>query len=836
MEKLLNDIELKDECVLHPPELARFDRGDLSVFLDGESPNWIALDGRGAALFKLFDGRRALGEIRRLHGNSSGADAGKSWLDVHSFARELLRAGMLSFSPVSRPGYAGRAAHLTPSRLSEFWLHLLQTCNIACTHCLVSSGPSGEKGPEASFIKGLIDQAHALGARRFYFTGGEPFAREDILELIGHAAGTKESELVLMTNATLLTPQRLAKLEGLGKERIKFQVSLDGATGAVNDAIRGKGVFEKASAGLRALSKLGFDCSLTAVVTSANLRDLRGLPELAERLFARSLHLMWAHKRGRILEEGGAFPSNPQLLELARALRGECRRRGLMFDNSESLRRRADGRPGVKNDLGNQCWQSLCLYRDGKVYPSAAMAGEAPLELGDARWLPLESIWLDSPTARRFREASVVDASDPFRFLSGGGDIEHSYFFSANGGPGSLVGHDPYYGLIVELMKDEIFDMAEQAKSRFNARSGLRPPVVLRAMGEGAVGCSSDALDWLGEGGKPEVVRLTHSNCVLSFDVERPYRVVRQFYAGAALKPKEDLCCPVKYAEDEVGHIPKDVLERFYGCGSPVSQAGLRYGETALDLGSGAGIDCFIAAKKVGPKGKVIGIDMTGEMLEVARRCQRQVAESLGYDAVEFREGLLEKVPAADRSVDLVTSNCVINLSPDKRKVFAEIWRVLKDHGRMLVADIVSDRPVPLNLQAHKDLWGECISGSLSEQEFLYGLERAGFYGVSVLKRDFWKEVEGYRFYSLTVRGYKFEKKAGCRFLGQAAVYLGPHKAIIDEEGHLFPRYEPVEVCTDTAAKLSRPPYAGQFLISGTSSPQAPEPEQACCAPGGACC
>jgi ubiquinone/menaquinone biosynthesis C-methylase UbiE len=288
---------------------------------------------------------------------------------------------------------------------------------------------------------------------------------------------------------------------------------------------------------------------------------------------------------------------------------------------------------------------------------------------------------------------------------------------------------------------------------------------------------------------------------------------VQNFYGKAALKPQAELCCPVKYDDSDIGHIPQEVIDRFYGCGSPIVMAQVQEGETTLDLGSGAGIDCFIAAKKVGPKGKVIGVDMTDPMLEVARRSKVAVADNLGYDVVEFKKGFLEKIPVADRSVDLVTSNCVINLSPDKKKVFSEIWRILKDTGRLVVADIVSDQAVPLSLQAHQDLWGECISGSLAEAEFMTQLEKAGFYGLSLIKKTFWKEVEGVKFYSITVRAFKFEKKSGCKFIGQKAVYLGPYKAAMDEEGHLFPRGETIEVCTDTAAKLKRAPYAESFKV-----------------------
>jgi ubiquinone/menaquinone biosynthesis C-methylase UbiE len=310
---------------------------------------------------------------------------------------------------------------------------------------------------------------------------------------------------------------------------------------------------------------------------------------------------------------------------------------------------------------------------------------------------------------------------------------------------------------------------------------------------------------------------------------------VREFYGRAAREPQASLCCPGGYPAEETSHIPAEAIERFYGCGSPISLAGITPGETVLDLGSGAGIDCFIAAKKTGREGKVIGVDMTDEMLKVANENKGAVSESLGYLNVEFRKGFLEEIPADSESADLVTSNCVINLSPDKRKVFSEMWRVLKDKGRIVVSDIVSDREIPAHLKNDEQLLGECIAGSLTEDRFLSYLEQAGFYGIEVLDRKYWKSVEDVEFYSVTVRGYKFRKTSGCVYIGQYATYKGPFKVIIDEEGHIFPRNQAVEVCTDTASKLSAAPYSGIFII--TEPDRKPE-ESVCCAPngGGSCC
>jgi SAM-dependent methyltransferase len=223
---------------------------------------------------------------------------------------------------------------------------------------------------------------------------------------------------------------------------------------------------------------------------------------------------------------------------------------------------------------------------------------------------------------------------------------------------------------------------------------------------------------------------------------------------------------------------------------------------------------------------------MTDRMLAVARENQPRVAAALGYDIVEFREGFLEQIPIETRGVDLVTSNCVVNLSPDKPRVFEEIWRILKDHGRIVISDIVSEREVPPRLKVNPRLWGECLVGALTQDGFLAALERAGFYGLTLLRRSYWKEVEGYPFFSVTVQGFKYEKTAGCVFQGHRALYLGPGKLFVDEEGHQFPRNEPYEVCTDTAAKLSRAPYRGMFAIL---EPGDDRTGYACCAPGEGC-
>jgi radical SAM protein with 4Fe4S-binding SPASM domain len=453
------------------------------------------------------------------------------------------------------------------------------------------------------------------------------------------------------------------------------------------------------------------------------------------------------------------------------------------------------------------------------------MAGVPELAMGCALREPLEAIWRESSVARRLRRASVADKPQcrdcAWRFLCGGGDIEHGYFFS-----GSVLGDDPYCDLYQEMIGGAIAEMAAEGAARVGRRGGFARPVLLRTMGERALHCGADP-------DAPEVAT-TRSACVLSVDVlQRSRDLLRDFYGRAAVEPQAGLCCPVKPSEEDLSHIPPEVVQRFYGCGSPVADAAIAPGETVVDLGSGAGIDCFVAARRVGPSGRVIGVDMTDEMIDVATRNRGPVARNLGWDVVEFRKGLLEDPPVGTASADVVVSNCVFNLSPDKRRVFAEMWRMLKDGGRVVLSDIVSEDELEPALKVNVHLWGECLSGALSEREFLASLERAGFFAVRILRKAFWKEVVSHRFFSVTVRAFKYEKKQGCAYLGHRAVYLGPLKAVIDEEGHLFPRGEAIEVCTDTAAKLRAPAYDTSFRVLDPDGPAEYAPG---CDPAAGCC
>ncbi len=325
----------------------------------------------------------------------------------------------------------------------------------------------------------------------------------------------------------------------------------------------------------------------------------------------------------------------------------------------------------------------------------------------------------------------------------------------------------------------------------------------------------------------------------------------RERYSAAANAPEVALCCPVDYDPHFLEAIPAEVIEKDYGCGDPSKH--LHPGETVLDLGSGTGKICFIASQVVGPSGKVIGVDMTDDMLEVARRNAPVVAQNIGHANVEFRKGRIqdlaldiEKLDAAlirqpitnaeaflaadelaadlrvkhpliaSDSIDVVVSNCVLNLVEThlKRQLFEEIFRVLIKGGRAVISDIVSDEEIPAHLQDDPHLWSGCISGAYTEEGFLQAFADAGFHGIEILKRDEapWQTVEGIEFRSVTIQAWK-GKQGPCFERNQAVIYKGPFRKILDDDGHALERGKRYAVCDKTFNLYRQPPYRDHFAF-----------------------
>lgn len=347
---------------------------------------------------------------------------------------------------------------------------------------------------------------------------------------------------------------------------------------------------------------------------------------------------------------------------------------------------------------------------------------------------------------------------------------------------------------------------------------------------------------------------------------------VRSRYSGAARAREAELCCPTSYAAGLLEAIPEEVIARDYGCGNPSEH--LRAGETVLDLGSGSGKICFIASQVVGAHGRVIGVDMNDEMLDLARRSGPAVARKVGYGNVSFRKGRiqdlaldLERLDAylaahpvrsaadvarleaemarlraerplvASDSIDVVVSNCVLNLvrADDKSRLFAEIFRVLRRGGRAVISDIVADEDVPHHLQRDPELWSGCISGALREDRFLQAFEDAGFYGVTLARRgeEPWRTVEGIEFRSVTVVAYK-GKEGPCFDHKQAVIYHGPFREVTDDDGHVLRRGVRTAVCEKTFRIFAREPYRSHVdLVEPHVPVTAAEARPFPCAKGG---
>ena len=327
-------------------------------------------------------------------------------------------------------------------------------------------------------------------------------------------------------------------------------------------------------------------------------------------------------------------------------------------------------------------------------------------------------------------------------------------------------------------------------------------------------------------------------------------QMVQRRYSQAARAKQPALCCPVSYDPRYLEVIPEEILERDYGCGDPTRF--LRPGDTVLDLGSGAGKICYIAAQVVGAQGKVIGVDFNMEMMAPARKHQPIVAARLGYDNVVFHrariqdlalsldeveaylkanpvcgaaelvdlEAFTERLRTAaplipDDSVDVIVSNCVFNLvkESDKQKLFAEIYRVLKRGGRVAISDIVADEDVPPAMRRDAKLWSGCLAGALREDRFLEAFEQAGFYGVQIEKFDEkpWQTVRGIQFRSITVTARK-GKEGPCLERYQAVIYKGPWKQVHDDDGHVLRRGQRIAVCDKTYGILTSAPYADSIV------------------------
>ncbi|NOX26770.1 MAG: methyltransferase domain-containing protein [Gammaproteobacteria bacterium] len=338
-------------------------------------------------------------------------------------------------------------------------------------------------------------------------------------------------------------------------------------------------------------------------------------------------------------------------------------------------------------------------------------------------------------------------------------------------------------------------------------------------------------------------------------------------YSDGAKEVQAELCCPVDYDTSLLKMLPQEIIEKDYGCGDPSRY--VREGDTVVDLGSGGGKICYMAAHLAGENGEIIGVDMNDDMLGLARKYQSEMAKKIGGDRVRFVKGHIQDLALdlealdkyltanpvnnadayhdliawkskqrneapliADNSVDLVISNCVLNLVSDAEKIqlINEIFRVLKPGGRVAISDIVSDEYVPDHLKADPKLWSGCISGAFQEQEFADAFIDAGFVGACYDKWDTapWQTVEGIEFRSVTLTASK--PLVSNDDTVHEVIYQGPFAEICDDYGNIFVRGEKTPVDAESCAALFSGAY--QNLFTDCNVPLGYSAESSgCCAP-----
>ena len=662
-----------------------------------------------------FVPNRAGDEVLSALVGGSGDDGD---LDVQRFLERLPDTAV-------RP-YTGRADVLTTDRLAEAWFHVTNRCNLRCSHCLFSSAPDDSAELGAERICDLATQAADLGCRVFALTGGEPFVHRDITAIVDHMLALDNSNVVILTNGTLLK-QHADLLTGRWRGKVHLQVSLDGL-GQDHDRIRGAGAFDALTGELGWLAENEIPFTISTCIVRSNVAHMPAIVDMAASLGASNAHFMWYFVRGR---GDDAAWAEPQLIfeNLVKAAhRAEAAAIGL--DNIDALAAQVFAPSGTIHDGGAAGWDSLAVGPDGRAWPSGATVGIEELACDTSAGLA--EAWRGGKPMQAIRRATAADTDSHLRLILGGGDPDHSYIRA-----GTFVGNDPYQPLHEQTA---LWLIARRAA----AESDDGPPKLRLRMGDVLASC-----------GPHGPVATIHSNCLLAVAGVDGHTAVRRFYTGAVANPREDISNPVVYPEDLIDHIPAASRIRSYGCGSPVLDAGLTAGHRVVDLGCGTGIECFIASRLVGPLGRVYGVDMLDSMLAISRRSADEVAAALGYGNVEFRKGYLEDLPLDDASVDVVLSNCVLNLSTDKRRTFAEIRRVLADGGRLMISDVVCQTEPDPGIRNDEVLRGQCIAGALTQRDLFALLGECGFVAARAVRRLPYRTVGGHPFFSLTFEACK---------------------------------------------------------------------------------
>jgi radical SAM protein with 4Fe4S-binding SPASM domain len=518
------------DAVFYAPDLTYRTKDDVVLAIDGEKPHWISTNRTGAEVLRLCDGHHTVGEIASILSQRNAIAYERVVTQTFTYLEGLRRIDFLSDRPRTTPQYRGRAEAIDLGRLSDLYLFVTNDCNLRCTHCYVSSGdfvPAREMQLE-EMIR-VVDEARALGVGQFQVTGGEPFMVRGIYDLLEHI--TAESDAVVLTNGMFLTPKnikRLTEMKGTGK--LSFQISIDGPTAELHNAIRGKGAFEVTMRHIPQLVEAGFNVTISTAISTYTIDHMADMTRLVASLGVKQHHILWMQEWGRALDHQPELMIPPaRVSQVMREVRQVAEDLGVTLDNEASLRLRVRGKQGRKTDLCSCAWESLAVFSDGQVYPCVWMAGAPGLECGNVLEQPLEQIWRHSPLLQEVRRTSVQQrelCNDcHLKFICAGGSPCSSYFGSlATKGKGDFLAAEPYCETFMDLTHDMLWEQATAGIRTVNNTGQYHAPLLYNAMeGQGAkcMRPNTVAKDRAFE------VGAYHCVCVLEPDVEE----------GVAMKP-----------------------------------------------------------------------------------------------------------------------------------------------------------------------------------------------------------------------------------------------------------------------------------------------------------
>jgi MoaA/NifB/PqqE/SkfB family radical SAM enzyme/SAM-dependent methyltransferase len=722
------DLELVVEQSFDPGLWKRLEFNHIPIYIRADKPEWFVPNTAGDEILKKWARQ---GEIDRAVGTLQ-------------FLNRLPR------SPLRR--YAGRDQYLQTDALHEVWFRLTTKCNKLCSRCQFQPKMEREETLPAKKIFTLADEAVAEGCRLFVLTGGEPFMHPQFDSIVEELLKHDSVHVAILTNGSLLREHARA-MKDWPRDRLHFQVSAEGGESKFNP-LRGDADFREWQENIRWLKAQNFHFSLSMCVTSDSMDAMADFIDLAAMVEAPSVHFMWYFIGG----EGNVFDlaTADEIFDHLLPAWEKAKTRHVVIDNVLLIQRQIFSPAGTICDGTVAGWESVTLGADGKMYPSVSLGGfrELGTDIGD----DLGRAWRTSPVMNRLRKSTVAPFSSCMLLLLGGGDSDHSYLRS-----GEFAGFDPYWGLYEKIALKLISEKAAEEPE-------AGPPRLRLKMG--------DVIDF---GVPKREVSLRPTKNLFALVGDKGVGLVNEYYGRSDDEDEEMTFNTVTLPDEWVRHIPLECRIRSYGFGSPIHDTDIHEGQRIVEIGSDLGVECFIAARQVGSSGFVIGIESRDDIRNLAELGGNKVAENLGYRNYEFRKGMPEAVPVENESADVVISNCVLNLSKNKRRAIREMFRILRQDGRLVVSDLVCENEPVTRREAKNLVCSSCLAGALTLRDLFGLLEEAGFTSPKVLKWLPYRVVGSHTFFRIVFQAVKVQVDDKINVM-----YRGPFASVVTHRGTIL--------------------------------------------------